>query len=254
MWSEITLVFREYMGQGLIVALYLFCLLYLYIREERRYIRAVFLCVPVFILLLFFNPLFAEIVKKASDDEIYYRILWLLPLTAGIAYTVCHICGRLRGKYKYGFMAGAALIIILSGKCVYDSEFFSRAENPYHMPDSVIHICDAIVVPGREVMAAFPIEMLQYVRQYTARVCMPYGREVLVERWRMLNELAEAMKQDPIDMEALAPLARQRQCHYIILREEKEILGDPRDFDWEVFGRTDGYVIYRDMGVPLEIP
>lgn len=254
MWKEIMVIFREYMGTGLIVTLYFFCLLYLFLQEERKYIRAIFLCVPVVIFLLFFNPLFAGIVRKASDDEIYYRILWLLPLTAEIAYTVCHIYGKLRGKSRYAFLAGAAFIVILSGKCVYDSPYFARAENRYHVPDSVVHICDAIIVPGREVMAAFPREMLQYVRQYTSFVCMPYGREVLVERWDMPNDLSQAMEQEVIDLEELVPLARMWQCHYIILREGKEILGETRDFGWEVFGQTDGYVIYRDTGVPLVVP
>lgn len=254
MLKEIMAIFREYMGTGLIVALYLFCLLYLFLQEERKYIRAIFLCVPVLILLLFFNPLFAGIVRKTSDDEIYYRILWLLPLTAGIAYTVCHICGKLRGKRRYAFLAGVVLIVMLSGKCVYDSPPFAKAENRYHVPDSVVHICDAIIVPGREVQAAFPRELLQYVRQYTPFVCMPFGREVLVERWDMPNELSQAMEQEVIDLEELVPLARKWQCHYIILREGKEILGELRDFDWEIFGKMDGYVIYRDTGVPLEIP
>lgn len=247
-------VFREYMGTGLIVALYFFCLLYLFLQEERKYVRAILLCVPVFILLLFFNPLFAEIVQKTSDEEIYYRILWLLPLTAGIAYTACHIYGRLRGKRRYAFLAGAVLIVMLSGKCVYGSLFFVKAENPYHVPDSVVHICDAIIVPGREVQAAFPREMLQYVRQYTPFVCMPYGREVLVERWDMPSDLSQAMERDPVDLEELAPLARERQCHYIILGEGKEILGELQDFGWEIFGQMDGYVIYRDTGVPLVVP
>lgn len=254
MWNEITHIVREYMGTGLIVVLYLFCLLYLCVKEERKYIRAVFICVPIVILLLFFNPLFYEMVDMTAGSETYYRVLWLLPLTAGIAYTVCHICGQLKGKKKSAVAVSAALIILVSGKCVYDSPHFGKAENKYHVPDSVVHICDSIIVPGREVMAAFPRELLQYVRQYTTFVCMPYGRETLVGSWHASSELSETMERTPAVLEELAPIVSEENCHYIIFDEEKEILGNPRDFGWEIFGRTDGYVIYRNTEVPLVIP
>lgn len=254
MWSEIAAVFREYMGMGLIVVLYLFSLVYLYLKEEKKYIRILFIYLPIGILLLFFNPLFARIVYRAADEEIYYRILWLLPLTAGIAYTACHICGRLRGRLKYGAVVVMAVIIMISGRCVYDSPYFTVAENPYHVPDSVVHICDAIIVPGREVMAAFPGEMLHYVRQYSSLVCMPYGRETLVERWYAGTELSLVMEQEPLDLEAAVPLLRERGCHYVILREGRQTLGDAAEYGWEVFGETDGYVIYRDTAILLVIP
>lgn len=252
MRSDVLILFREYMGTGLIVILYLFSLIYLFLKEEKKYVRVMFVLVPIGLLLLYFNPLFAEVVYKAAGEEIYYRILWLLPLSAGIAYTACHIYSHAEGRRRMASVFCAAVVIAFSGKFVYDSPYFSKAENSYHVPDSVVHICDAIVVPGREVMAAFPFELVQYVRQYTALVCMPYGREMLVERWYYVNDMAEAMERNPVDLEELTPLANQNRCHYIILNEEKEILGDPQDYGLELFGKMDGYVIYRNVSEPLE--
>ena len=57
-----------------------------------------------------------------------------------------------------------AVLVMLSGSFIYSNEFFNRAENLYHVPQSVVDICDAIEVEGREVMAVFPAELLQYVR------------------------------------------------------------------------------------------
>lgn len=253
MQSDVLTLFREYMGTGLIVILYLFSLVYLFLKEEKKYVRVTFVLVPIGLLLVYFNPLFAEIVYKAAGEEIYYRILWLLPLSIGIAYTVCHIYSHTEGKRRMASVLCAAAVLCFSGKFVYDSPFFSKAENSYHVPDSVVHICDAIVVPGREVMAAFPFELVQYVRQYTALVCMPYGREMLVERWHHVNDMAEAMERNPVDLEELMPLANQNRCHYIILSEKKEILGNPQDYGLELFGQTDGYIIYRNVSEPLEI-
>lgn len=252
MGNDTLTLFREYMGTGLIVILYLFSLVYLFLKEEKKHIRAMFVLVPAGLLLAYFNPLFARIVYGAAGEEIYYRILWLLPFSAGIAYTVCHVYGHAEGKQRMAVVFCAAAVIACSGKFVYDSPFFSKAENSYHVPDSVVHICDSIIVPGREVMAAFPLELVQYVRQYTPFVCMPYGREMLVERWNHVSDVAEAMGRNPIDLEELMPLANQNHCHYLIFSEEKEILGAPQDHGLELFGQMDGYVIYRNLSEPLE--
>lgn len=156
--GDVAALFREYMGTGLIVIWYMISLIYLWINEKRKYLRLLFLYMPVILLLIYFNPLFAKAVYHMAEGEIYYRILWLLPVTVVIAYTTVCIYDRFGDRRRADLFAlCAAGMIGLSGSFVYSSPLFSRAENVYHMPDSVVHICDAIRVPGREVMALFPL-------------------------------------------------------------------------------------------------
>ena len=61
------------------------------------------------------------------------------------------------------------------------------------------------------------------------------------------------MEKEAVELSRLAPLAKEAGCHYIILSEEKEIIGEPAQFGWEIFGRIDGYIIYRDTTFSLEI-
>lgn len=253
MWSTVINLFREYMGTGLIVILFLVSLIYLWVKEKRRDIRILFIYVPVILLLLFFNPLFAGLVYRFAGEEIYYRILWLLPITVTIAFAAATLYGQLSGRQKNIFALAAAAGIMASGSFIYSNPYFDKAENLYHVPDSVVHICDAIVVPGREVQAVFPLELVQYVRQYEPTVCMPYGREMTVERWYFQSDLLDEMEKETIDLSRLAPLAKEEGCHYIILPEDKEIKGNPAEYGWEMFGRTDGYVIYRDVTFSLDI-
>ncbi|MCR2047352.1 hypothetical protein NSB25_08685 [Acetatifactor muris] len=264
MWKEIVVLFREYMGTGLIVIWFVISLLYLWINEKRKELRILFLYTPVILLLLYFNPLFARLVYGVVGEEIYYRILWLLPVTVVIAYTCVSIYGQLAARRQMQKKkAGAAEvlcavcmagILAVSGSYIYASPTFSRAENLYHVPDSVINICDAINVPGREVMALFPPELVQYVRQYSPVTCMPYGRDAIVDRWNYYPPICAAMDADVIDLELLVPLAREEGCHYSILPTDREILGKPEDYGWIWFGETDGYVIYRDSSVELVAP
>ena len=254
MWKETVVLFREYMGTGLVMILFLVALVYLWLEERRRYLRILLIYMPVAVLLLYFNPLFSRLVCAIAGDEIYYRILWLLPITLTISYTGVSVCGKLSGRAKQVFAVCIAGVIALSGSYVYGNPYFHKAENLYHVPDSVVAICDAIHVPGREVMAVFPAELLQYVRQYSAVTCMPYGREVLVPSWNFLYPLFDVMEAEVIDMEKLVPMAREAGCHYVVLRKDKEIIGDPADYKWELFEETAEYAVYRDPFIELIVP
>lgn len=244
-------LFQEYMGTGLIMIWFLISLLYLWLTEKRKHIRVMFLYVPLVLLLVFFNPLVAKVVSGLADGEIYYRILWLLPVTPVIACAAVDFCGKLAGYRKYVGITVALILFMVSGSLIYRNPYFQKAENVYHVPMSVVDICDAIEVPGREVMAVFPGELLQYVRQYSNVVCMPYGRNIIVSKWIVQNDLYDVMEQETIDAAELADLAREEQCAYIILPESKILVGRLQDQEYEEFGRMHGYVIYKDATVDL---
>lgn len=248
--GHVLMLFREYMGTGLIIIWFLIALLYLFLQEKQKKIRVLFVYVPIILLGLFFCPGISGLIMKAVGDDIYYRILWLLPVTMVLAYTGVSLLGRLAGRWKLPCAVAMAVVFMMSGSLIYRNVYFSRAENLYHVPDSVVHICDAIEIPGREVTAVFPLELIQYVRQYSPVVCMPYGREVLVETWNEWsgwNALCDAMEAEEVTASELGTLAREQNCNYIVVREQKKILGRLQDAGYEEFFRTDGYIVYRDQ-------
>ena len=170
-------------------------------------------------------------------------------MTVVIGYTCVTVAGRLGGRKRILFAVSVVIMTIVSGKYIYTNAYFGRAQNLYHVPDSVVHICDAIEIPGREVTAVFPLEMVQYVRQYSPVVCMPYGREILVEAWNewaVQNRLCDVMEAETVEAGELGRLAREEGCIYIVLPESKVVQGDLRETGYEYFDRMDGYVIYMD--------
>ncbi len=255
MWNDIVTLFKNYMGTGGIVILFLAAVIYLWVNEKRKSIRILFIYVPVILLLLYFNPLFAGLVYGVAGSEIYYRILWLLPTGMVIAYTAVSICGKLKGLSQSLFALAMAAVILVSGSLIYNNPFFAKAENGYHVPEAVVQICDAIEVPGREVMAVFPKELLQYVRQYSPVVCMPYGRDMLVDRWSFTDKtLYDVMEAEKLVMSKAAPLVQEARCHYIILPEDKTIIGSLEYYGWIWFGQIEGYAIYRNTKMELSVP
>ena len=251
MFDKLINLFHEYMGTGIIVILFLAAIIYLFLNEKKKEARIAFVYVPVITLVLFFNPLFARLVYRVLEDEIYYRVLWLLPVSMVLAYTAADLYAKLKMKRRLIFALGAMLLVVASGSFIYSNPFFHRAENIYHVPQSVVDICDAIEVEGREVMAVFPIEMLQYVRQYSPTVCMPYGREMTVERWFNENELMEVLESEHPSASELSTLARNQGCIYIVFSAEKVVDGKLEEHGYEKFAEIDGYVIYKDSMATL---
>ena len=251
MWSELIAFFREYMGNGLLIAWFLISLLYLFAEEKKKHLRILFVYVPVVILLIFFNPFLAGQIYTYMGLDGYYRVLWLIPYTVVTGYAIIHLYGRLKGRGRDLYLCVIAVLIVVSGSYIYASPLFRKAENIYHMPESVVEICDVIQVEGREVRAVFPAELIQYVRQYSAVIFMPYGREMLVTSWSNHDDLYDLMEAEVIDAGALCEEARARECHYIILAKDKKIRGSLEDYDYTPFAEKQGYLIYKDATVTL---
>ncbi|MBR6666075.1 MAG: hypothetical protein IKL22_10230 [Lachnospiraceae bacterium] len=237
--------FQKYSGTGLLVCWFLVAWFYLFFCEKKKENRVLLVYMPAVLLLLFFNPLFYKVFGNLTEEAIYFRFLWLLPITMVISYTVIKIYSTLKGAMQYVFVLLSFVLIVFSGRLVYLNPLFEKAENPYHVPQKVVEICDMIEVEGREVVAAFPREFILYVRQYSATVCMPYGRDV----FSYYDPFYSMMNEAVIEVEELAELAKQAGCHYIVLSEEKELDGNLEEYSYEVFGRVDKYVIYRDVDI-----
>ncbi len=238
--------FQKYGGSGLMLCWFIVAWLYLLIKEKKESKRILFVYAPAVMLIIFFNPLFYGFFGQMSEEDIYFRFLWLVPITMVVGYAIVKIYNTLAENKKTVFIIIAMIMLVISGRIVYTNPLFTKAENEYHVPQAVANICDAIIVDGREVMAVFPEEFLLYVRQYTPYVCMPYGRDVLKGGY---NDLYGIMGQTEINAEELAYWVKLDGCHYIIISEEKKLIGSLEDYDYELFAVIDGYCIYRDTTI-----
>jgi len=248
--QEISLIYRDYTGTGMIIALFLVSVLYMIFGEKEPAKKLILGALPLAIALLFACPLFAWLIYLFLDSEIYYRFLWLLPVTIVIAYACVKLMLRMQGIKRLVSLIAVCGIIIVCGDYVYDSPHFSVAENAYHVPDTVKSICDEIQVEGREVRAVFPADMVQYVRQYTPFVCMPYGREMLVERWNLQDDVYDIYEEEwpdgVVHADKLAEVCRQQDVHYIIWSQERYMEGNLEDSGFALKNTIDGYLIFVD--------
>lgn len=248
---EILSVFQKYCGSGFYPILFLAALIWLLVTEKDKKIRIVLVYTSLVITVLFFLPPFKKLMDFL-DEGTYYRILWLLPMTAVIAYAGVRLTGR---HHRIGF-AALAVVLILTGKCVYQSEYIPKAQNRYHIPNAVIAICNEIMPAEDEerAWAVFPEELIYFVRQYTSEIQMPYGREMLEAQWEWnwdTHPIYKVMRESTIDIDALVPLLTEYNVQYLILNRNVPITGDPESNGLTKITTIEAYDVYRNTAVEI---
>lgn len=251
MWGiflESLVIFKNYAGYHqyrFLFVLYLFFLLYLWLTEKNKRVRAILVYAPTLLLVCFFCPLFRKAFVAALDDaETYYRLLWLLQMSLVSAYGAVKLCGRYR---KAGLVA-MCILVAAGGSFVYRSENITKAQNCYHLPDEAVEAAALIEPEQGRVMALVPADLLYYIRQYSTRINMPYGREMLIARWDYYNDMYEAMEEaEVIETASFVELTRAYGCDYVILKKDRKVREPLTEFGFSLYAQTDHYFIYQDM-------
>ena len=243
---------KLYGGNGAILLLFLASAIYLIITEQSVKKKIMLGILPLLIFLGFLIPVTKILYVAAFDDgsDTYYRLLWLVPMYAVIGYAACRLLFSLKkSMYQRIGLAVIAAVIAVTGSLVYASQHMSVAENLYHIPQSVVDICDVVAPEEGEprVRVAFPGELVHFVRQYDTDILMPYGREMVVTQWDYYNPVYEVMeKPEVIDAKALLTATRETKCSYIVLHENRQIDADLESLGLELVTEMHGYRIYGD--------
>lgn len=240
--SGILQIVNEFEGGKLLFLLYLICLGYL-LAKERDKSRRILLCyLPLICLVLFFLPPVYRLYGAIEGTRTYYRILWLLPMSATTIYAGLK---AMTGNIQMGMVVMCGLFV-LSGECVYENENILKAENRLHLPQMILDISDYLMneTGGEETMAAMPAELVQFVRQYNTKILMPYGRDMQMGSY--YNEVYEAMEQSgSVDADRLCRALETYNCEFLILEEDKEVDGSLEDNGLELLATVDGYRIWH---------
>ena len=242
-------------GNGVILLLFLASAIYLIVAEESAKKKIMLGIVPLIILIGFLFPVTKIVYVAAFDDgsDTYYRLLWLIPMYVVIGYAACKLIFSFKKSVHQRIaMVAVIALIAASGSLVYASRHVTVAENMYHIPQSVIDICDVIAPAEDEprVRAAFPSELVHFVRQYDTDILMPYGREMVVTQWDYYNPVYEVMeKPEIINAKELLLATRETKCSYIILHENRKIDENLQELGLELVTTLHGYNIYADPEV-----
>lgn len=241
-WEDIGL----YNNNTLFMVLFVIALIYLWITEKDKRIKTILVYVSIAIVVIIVNPIYAWIGLKV-EQEAYYRVWWMLPIGIVVCYgavKAVESVKHLRSKVLITIMALA--LIIANGKFVYTNTIHFKASNKYHIPQMVIDVADALKIENYKPKVVLPAELLSFIRQYTADIYMPYGRNILETRWGFSSPLYDSMEADVYVAEDIAKYAREELCVYVVLSSIKPMQGTMEENHYTLQGLVSGYYIYRD--------
>lgn len=247
LYQKMTSNLASFQGTGLLFILMLVCLLGLFFLSKGNCRDKVLAWYSIFVLAVYFCPMWILFTSARDDSDILYRILWLIPVGLIVCFTLVELIFKLKSKVRGVAFAGAILLIVLAGDYLYDNPYFSKAENVYHVPETVVKICKEIEVPGREVRACFPDEFIPFVRQYTPYVFLTYGRDnsFVGSMWEYSGAWV-MLRQDVVDTEALVNELRRTYTHYLIVSQDVSFSKTLWNYDFGYLTGIDGYDIYID--------
>lgn len=239
---------RMYNNKSFLLPLFLIALLFLWVTEKDRKLRIVLLYLVAALGVIFVCPVYAWVGMKI-DADIYYRVLWSLPIGILVCYSTVKLMAHFKALVSKGLVFFlAVLVIVMNGKLVYTNSFHIKSVNAYHIPQQVIDVADALKLDNYKPIAVLPAELLPFFRQYTADVYTPYGRNILEPAWTFQNDLYDAMEGDPAayDVAEVARCARNHHCAFVVLSCAKQMNGSMEEQGYFLFRFVQGYFIYMD--------
>lgn len=237
-----------YNNKSFLLPLFLIALLFLWVSEGDRELRVALLYLAAALGAVFLCPVYAWVGMKV-DADIYYRVLWSLPVGILVCYSAVRVMARFKASVSRALVfVLAVLAIMMNGRLVYTNSFHIRSVNAYHIPQQVIDVADALRLDNYKPIAVLPAELLPFFRQYTADIFTPYGRNILEPAWTFQDDLYDAMEgnRTAYDVAEVARCARSHHCAFVVLSCAKQMNGSMEEQGYFLFRFVQGYFIYMD--------
>jgi len=242
--------YSAYGGSGVLLMFFYAGMLYLALSEQNRPVRTAFLHGSVCLTLVIFCPPLYYIYTRFVDAGTYWRLFWMLPVACGLAY----VATGLIEKHKWTGLLLTLVILTLGGELIYlgaGNGEKAWAQNAYQLPQEVVDIVDEMerTEESGPIRAAFSPELLVYVRQYSSRILMPYGREMLDDRWHQEGSgYFEVMNAPTVDFEELSRKCLYNDTKYVVINGNKAYDNDPRKYGFTLYYKRSPYVVYEYVG------
>lgn len=249
--TQILSAYSQYAGTGMYMVLYVISLLYIHITRHSKNNMILFCNYSLLMIAVIFNPLIAHIIITFIEDQVYWRIFWILPMNFIIAYAATEIIVKISEKQKK-IIVLITLITILSlgGKFIFTSANYSIPSNWYKLPAQTIEVCNIIENDSSgEIRVVVPAELTSSIRQYDANINMVYGREgnifVYDSTYRDRLTIYALMLEYAMDLQSLSKSMNVFECNYIVFNKSKSLSVAPESVGFQYVASTDLYVIYR---------
>ena len=200
-------------------------------KEARRY----FGLIQIINLLTIWNPLFSNFLAKyLTSSAIFWRVLWLIPIEFAISYAITLVIQKIeRQKIRKTVFAASIIVIIISGKFMYNFEFTPNLEN---IPQEIIEQTNYILEQSaneEEIMVLGPQEPLHSctMRQIDNRIILINSRAHYMKKITY-EEIGERVN-----------LSKIYEHNYIYNESDFYKLVKKYDIDWIIVDENDESLI-----------
>lgn len=239
---------RSGLAHWLIFGMAIFCCVLLGKEDRKR-----FLWPSVLVLLFFFNPIFYKYIGTKFLSGIYWRLLWMLPISFVIAYALTQTAYKVRkDAVRILILVAGCMCIILTGEREFSGTTYKEKENDYEISQAAIEISDVVMgnLSEWKENIIVPNELLCDVRQYSCAVGLLYGRnaggfitDIEPDEKAVYDEMC---KEEP-DLSIVTGIAKLRGCRFIVFNTSfHRIPEDLSGYGYEKIAVVqNNYAVYR---------
>lgn len=241
-------ILEVFWGKEYIYVLFLGCLLLVFVCEHNMLNKQVMFVYPVIVSVFLISPIafiLGDLVWGESSAAINYycRQFSLIGIQWVIAYGLLLVCSKVNGIKKMFAVIACVCLIIMTGKCIYGEEWYTKAKNTDKMPSDIYEICDYIN-QGEDVTVLFPESLTTYVRQYDPSIHQLYStRYKSTDITNMLGGVG-------LNVAELMKTLCESGCDYVVVDNIEDIMDEFGGQDYLPELITENYLLYKVCGFP----
>ncbi|MCM1287581.1 MAG: hypothetical protein NC240_04670 [Clostridium sp.] len=146
-WQFIKNIVNLYWENSAFEGLFFFCLVLILIFENKK--NSKIICIYTIIVLLFiFNPLAVILGQRILEkinmqlDVYYIKLFYLMPIFLVIAYGLTLLINCTEKLKKFFITIGVLLSIVLSGRCIFNSELYVKSDDIFKIETDISQILE----------------------------------------------------------------------------------------------------------------
>lgn len=242
--------FKSFLGSGWLMWLcFLAALVFCFFRMKDK--RKKLFTVSVLGCVIIINPIVYRLIGTSFMSGVYWRLFWALPIVIVVAAVLTEITGKISKEWlRFGTAIVLCLMIAAFGERVINRGTYTLPENDYQIPQAAIDVSDIVLEANDccETMIIVPDELVCYIRQYTGKISLAYGRNI----WGFINnpvdwqyELYDLMNAEEMDYRTLRDKAYTYGCCYIVFNiTQWELPDNMKEYGYTFVGQTESYMVY----------
>lgn len=235
-WTLAVTDFKATFEGGYLYLLLLACLIYLFIKEKNASRKTIFLWTTLFTLFLYFCPLSGKILGECLGDNVYFRVLWLIPLIPLTCYVMTTLVSKLQGVKRFAAFCVLVLCIMGSGSYMLTGQHFHEVTNPYKLTQESVDTAQWIPDGAHVVGVGW---LLPFIRQYNPTITLAY------DRYYQGPLALELSKPNP-DLAVCGPLLQETGCDFVAIGQDLNsgVLGNWNDYGFHFYRGDNRCIIF----------